>query len=42
MTGLMQFQRLLKGVFDEDKTRYAKSMQEAEAMLDNWPADGDA
>lgn len=36
MTGLMQFQRLLKGVFDEDKTRYAKSMQEAEAMLDSW------
>jgi len=36
MTGLMQFQRLLKGVFDEDKTRYAKSLQEAEAMLDSW------
>jgi hypothetical protein len=36
MTGLMQFQRLLKGVFDEDKTRYAKSMQEAETMLDSW------
>lgn len=36
MTGLMQFQRLLKGVFDEDRTRYAKSMQEAEAMLDSW------
>ena len=36
MTGLMQFQRLLKGVFDEGKTRYAKSLQEAEAMLDSW------
>jgi hypothetical protein len=36
MTGLMQFQRMLKGVFDEDKTRYAKSLQEAEAMLDSW------
>lgn len=36
MTGLMQFQRLLKGVFDEGKTRYAKSQQEAEAMLDSW------
>ncbi len=36
MTGLMQFQRLLKGVFDEDKTRYAKSIQEAESVLDSW------
>lgn len=36
MTGLMQFQRLLKGVFSDDKTKYAKSMQEAEAMLDSW------
>lgn len=42
MTGLMQFQRLLKGVFDEDKTRYVRSMQEAEATLDDWPTDGDA
>jgi len=36
MTGLMQFQRLLKGVFEEKNTRYAKSIQEAEAMLDSW------
>jgi hypothetical protein len=36
MTGLMQFQRLLKGVFDEKSTRYAKSLQEADAMLDSW------
>jgi len=36
MTGLLQFQRLLKGVFSDDKTKYAKSMQEAESMLDNW------
>ncbi len=36
MTGLMQFQRMLKGVFSEDNTRYAKSVQKAEAMLDNW------
>ena len=36
MTGLMQFQRLLKGVFDEKSTRYAKSIQEADAMLDSW------
>lgn len=41
ITGLMQFQRMLKGVFDEDNTRYAKSMAEAEALLDNWPTDGD-
>ena len=36
MTGLMQFQRMLKGVFDEDNTRYAKSVAEADAILDNW------
>jgi hypothetical protein len=36
MTGLMQFKRMLKGVVDEDKTRYAASLQEAESMLDNW------
>jgi len=36
VTGLMQFQRLLKGVFDEKNTRYAKSIQEADAMLDSW------
>ena len=36
MTGLMQFQRLLKGVFDEKSTRYAKSLEEADAMLDSW------
>ena len=36
MTGLMQFQRMLKGVFDEENTRYAKSVEEAESMLDTW------
>jgi hypothetical protein len=36
MTGLMQFQRMLRGVFSEENTRYAKTLQEAEAMLDNW------
>ena len=36
MTGLMQFQRLLKGVLDEETTRYAKSVREADAILDNW------
>ena len=41
MTGLMQFQRLLKGVFDEKSVRYAKSLDEAHALLDDWPADGE-
>lgn len=36
MTGLMQFQRLLKSVFNEDEVRYAKSIQEANSILDNW------
>jgi len=36
MTGLMQFQRLFKKVFDEDEVRYAKSISEAESILDNW------
>lgn len=36
MTGLMQFKRLLKSVFDEKDTRYAKSVQEGDAMLDSW------
>lgn len=42
MTGLMQFQRLLKGVFDERSVRYARSVAEAHALLDDWPDDGDA
>lgn len=41
MTGLMQFQRLLKGVFDEKSVRYAKSVAEAHAILDDWPAGKD-
>ena len=36
MNGLMQFHRQLRGVFDDKDTRYAKSVQEAEAMLDSW------
>jgi len=36
MTGLMQFQRLLSGVFKDEDTRYAKSVAEADAVLDNW------
>ena len=41
MTGLMQFQRLLRGVFDEDSVRFAKSTAAADSILDNWPADRD-
>lgn len=36
MTGLMQFQRMLKGFFEESNTRYAKSVAEADEILDNW------
>lgn len=36
ITGIMQFQRLLKGVFDETNTKMAKSVPEADAILDNW------
>ena len=39
MTGLMQFQRLLRGVFEERSVRYAKSVAEAHAILDDWPED---
>lgn len=40
MTGLMQYQRLLRGVFEEESVRYAKSVDEAHEILDDWPADG--
>ena len=40
MAGLMQFQRMLKGVFGEENTRYVKSMREAEALLDAWDDEG--
>ena len=37
VTGLMQFKRLLGGVFDEDETvRYASSTDEADKILDDW------
>lgn len=36
MTGLMQFQRLVGGIFDDQTTRPAKSVQEADAILDSW------
>jgi hypothetical protein len=37
VTGLMQFKRLMGGVFEEDETvRYATSVEEADRILDNW------
>jgi hypothetical protein len=40
ITGLMQFQRLLKGVFSEENTRFAKSLREADEILDRWTEEG--
>lgn len=37
VTGLMQFKRVMRGVFAEDENvRYASSIAEADAILDNW------
>lgn len=37
VTGLMQFKRLIGGVFEEDETvRYASSVEEADSILDRW------
>ena len=37
VTGLMQFKRLLGGVFEEDETvRYATSVEEADKILNQW------
>lgn len=37
ITGLMQFKRLIGGVFEEDETvRYASSVEEADSILDSW------
>jgi hypothetical protein len=37
ITGLMQFKRLMGGVFDEDETvRYASTVEEADRILDDW------
>ena len=37
ITGLMQFKRLVGGVFAEDETvRYATSIGEADKILDHW------
>lgn len=39
VAGLLQFKRLLGGVFSEKSVRYARSIPEAERILDTWPAD---
>ena len=37
VTGFMQFKRMMGGVFAEDESvRYASSLAEAEAILDEW------
>jgi len=37
VAGFLQFKRLLSGVFEEDESvRYATSIVEADAILDNW------
>ena len=37
MAGFLQFKRLVSGVFEEDESvRYATSIVEADAILDNW------
>ena len=36
VTGLLQFKREMSGVFDEDSTRYAATVEEADRMLDDW------
>lgn len=37
VTGLMQFKRMLGGVFDEDENvRYARSIEEVDEILDGW------
>ncbi len=35
VSGLMQFKRVLRPVFDEESVRYAKSIAEADAILDS-------
>jgi hypothetical protein len=36
LTALMQFKRMLGGVFSDETTRHAKSREEAEHILDEW------
>jgi hypothetical protein len=36
LTALMQFKRMLGGVFNDETTRHAKSREEAERILDEW------
>jgi hypothetical protein len=38
VTGLMQFRREVQGMFDSESTRYASSLEEADQILDEWPA----
>jgi hypothetical protein len=40
VSGLLQFKRMLRPVFDEEDVRYARSIGEADAILDDWPDDG--
>jgi len=40
MTGLMQFQRLLRQVFTEESVRYARTTAEADSVLDRWDEQG--
>jgi len=35
VSGMMQFKRVLRPVFDEESVRYAKSTEEADAILDS-------
>ena len=39
LTALMQFKRILSGTFSDDTTRHAKSVQEAERILDTWDSE---
>lgn len=39
VSGLLQFKRLLGGVFAEDGVRYARSVAEADRILDAWDGD---
>lgn len=36
VVGLMQFRREVDEVFDEETTRYAKTLEEADRILDGW------
>lgn len=40
VTGMMQLNREVSGLFGEDTIHYASSVDEAEELLDNWPSTG--